>query len=90
MQQAGPLPFLRSLKEMENENTFDVLIPLKSNSLFSFRKIIMYLIIDWAASYMRIYHFHSIQKDSLVQQFLGGKCLYHSLLGKNSIYKCVV
>lgn len=84
---AGLLPFLQFLKEMEIENTFRCFDPIKkSNSLFPFRKIIMYLIIGWIASCMRLYHFRSIQKDSLVQQFMGGKCPHHSLLGKDLRY----
>lgn len=84
---AGLLPFLQFLKGMEIEHTFRCFDPIKkSNSLFPFRKIIMYLIIGWVASCMRLYHFRLIQKDDLVQQFMGGKCPHHSLLGKDLRY----
>lgn len=81
---AGLLPFLQFLKQMEIENTFRCFDPIKkSNSQFPFRKIIIYLIIGWVASCTRLFHFRSMQKDAMIQQFMGGKCPHHTLLGKD-------
>ncbi|WHY80343.1 IS1380 family transposase [Siminovitchia fortis] len=84
---AGLLPFLQFLKQMEIEGTFRCFDSIKKgNSKFPFRKIIVYLIIGWMASCSRLFHFRSLQKDALVQQFMGGRCPHHTLLGKDLRY----
>jgi len=84
---AGLLPFLQWLKQMEIEDTFRCFDSIKkSNAKFPFRKIIIYLVIGWIASCTRLFHFRSLQKDALVQQFMGGKCPDYTLLGKDLKY----
>ena len=84
---AGLLPFLQWLKQMEIEETFRCFDSIKkSNAKFPFRKIIIYLIIGWIASCTRLFHFRSLQKDALVQQFMSGKCPHYTLLGKDLRY----
>ena len=89
---AGLLPFLQFLKKVELESTFRCFDSIKKgNSRFPFRKIIVYLIIGWVASCSRLFHFRSLQKDALIQQFMGCSYPHYSLLGKDLRFaKCNV
>lgn len=55
------------------------------NSLFPVYRILLYLIIGWILGCERLFHFRRLQQDSLVKQFLGGRCPHHSLLYKELI-----
>jgi len=84
---AGVFPFLQFLQKMEIENLFRRFDSFKrGNSLFPFRRIIMYLIIGWVASCIRLHHFRHLREDTLVKKFMGGRCPHHSLLGKDLRY----
>lgn len=54
----------------------------RNNAIFSFSKIVLYLMIGWILGCERIFHFLSLKDDSLVLRFLGGRTPHHSLLYK--------
>ncbi|MCY9669932.1 IS1380 family transposase [Paenibacillus alginolyticus] len=80
---AGGKAFLEYLERIRLTEAFAKLSGLKqSNSVFSLPRILLYFIIGWMLGCQRLFHFRSLQKDHLIQRFLGGRCPHHSLLNK--------
>jgi len=80
---AGSKPLLAYLEKIQLERVFQRISLTKGgNSLFSFAKILLYLLVGWLLGCERIFHFRFLQHDALVQRFLGGRCPHHTLLPK--------
>ncbi|MFY0546439.1 IS1380 family transposase [Brevibacillus sp. H7] len=80
---AGSKPFLVFLEKIKLFYVFEqVGCAKKPNSLFSMSRILMYLIVGWLLGYERLFYFRSLQNDTLIRRFLGGKCPHYSLLYK--------
>jgi hypothetical protein len=52
------------------------------NAIFPVHRILLYLIVGWMLGCERIFHFRTIQHDTLLIRFLGSRCPHHSLLYK--------
>ena len=80
---AGSKVVLDFLEKIKLETAFQQLdYPKGCNSIFSSEKILLYLVVGWFLGCERLFHFRSLQNDSLIKRFLGGRCPHHSLLYK--------
>lgn len=80
---AGGKVVLDFLEKIKLEAAFRQLDCTKGgNSIFPFWKILLYLVVGWLFGCQRLFHFRTLQNDSLIKRFLGGRCPHHSLLYK--------
>lgn len=79
----GAKPFLEYLEKIKLAKALNHLNCVKQgNSLFPVYRILLYLIIGWTLGCQRLFHFRTLQNDSLIRRFLGGRCPHHTLLYK--------
>jgi len=79
----GAKPFLEYLEKIKLSQALNNLNCFKQrNSLFPVYRILLYLIIGWTLGCQRLFHFRTLQTDSLIRRFLGGRCPHHTLLYK--------
>ena len=78
--------FLEYLEKIKLSQALRGLSCVKArNSLFPVYRILLYLIVGWMLGCERLFHFRKLQHDSLLKQFLGGRCPHHTLLYKELI-----
>ena len=69
---AGSKPLLAYLEKIQLERVFQRISLTKGgNSLFSFAKILLYLLVGWLLGCERIFHFRFLQHDALVTTLSG-------------------
>ena len=79
----GSKVLLDYLERIQLAQAFSKLSCFKApHSLFPLHRILLYLIVGWLVGCQRLFHFRTLQHDSLVRRFLGGRCPHHSLLYK--------